>query len=178
MIEARTFTDSLDSARTILHTQKATNKGSYRIIDEIFHCSDPLVSLADEFLRLREVPENIWEDKAVVLAVKKTRLQTIGKYSDIPLKIQFDKRKDAEAYYNKHLAAQYVHDFSFSRIGWQYVMNNGDVVDLEIIEDNYPSIEFKSETDESVEKLLSLFGISSKNVITGPSVVAVKELLN
>ena len=177
MIEARIFTNSLDDAKAILQTQKAVNKGVYKIIDEIFHNRDASVPLTSEFLRLRVVPENIWHDKGVILAVKKTRLQTVGKNSDIPLKLQFDKRKDAETYYTEYLSAQYIKDFSFSRIGWQYILANGDVVDLEIIENDHPSIEFKSETADGIEKLLSLFNISSDQVITGPSVVAVKEIL-
>jgi len=177
MIEARIFTPSLENAKATLQTHKAINKGRYKIIDEIFRSKDVSVSLIDEFLRLREMPENIWEDRDVILAVKRTRLQAIGKNSDIPLKQQFDKREDAEAYYTEHLSDQYVSDFSFSRIGWQYILPSGDVVDLEIIEDDYPSIEFKSETAAGIEKLLSLFSVSSDEVITGPSVVAVKKIL-
>lgn len=51
------------------------------------------------------------------------------------------------------------------------------MVDLEIIEDKYPSIELKSETDEGMERLLDKFHVKKENVITGPSVVAVRELL-
>jgi hypothetical protein len=177
MIEARIFTDILDDAKTILQTQKAVNKGAYKIVDEIFRSRDVTLPLIDEFLRLRVMHENIWNDKDVVLAVKRTRLQTVGKNSDIPLKLQFDRMEDAEAYYAKHLSTQYVKDFSFSRIGWQYIMDNDDVVDLEIIEDYYPSIEFKSETADGIEKLLSLFNIPRNQVITGPSVVAVRKML-
>lgn len=177
MIEARIFTNSLDEAKTILTAQKAISKGSYRIIDEIFQSTDPSIPLIEEFLRLRELPENIWDDKAVVLAIKTTELQAVGKNSDVPLKLQFDKREDAEAYYAQHLSNDYATAFSFSRIGWQYIMPNGDVVDLELIDNKYPSIEFKSQTSDGIEKLLSLFGISNEEVITGPSVVAVKELL-
>ena len=45
-------------------------------------------------------------------------------------------------------------DFEFWRIGWQYFLPDGDVVDLEIIEDKYPSIELKSETDDGLRALL------------------------
>ncbi|MDN5274469.1 MAG: hypothetical protein JWP06_370 [Candidatus Saccharibacteria bacterium] len=177
MIEARIFTDSLDEAKTILTAQKAINKGRYKIIDEIFQSTDPSIPLIEEFLRLRVLPENIWDDKAVVLAIKTTELQAVGKNSDVPLRLQFDKKDDAETYYTQHLSNDYTTAFSFSRIGWQYIMPNGNVVDLEIIDDKYPSIEFKSQTSDGIEKLLSLFGISNEEVITGPSVVAVKELL-
>jgi hypothetical protein len=178
MIEARIFTDSLNNAKTILQAQKAVYKGTYKIIDEIFRNKNKAIPLIDEFLRLRVLPENIWDDKDVVLAIKKTRLRTIGKNSEIPLKLQFNRREDAEAYYDKHLRTQYIKDFSFSRVGWQYIMNNGDVVDLEIIEDNYPSIEFKSETTSGMEDLLTLFNVSSDQVIIGPSAVAVKDRLS
>lgn len=177
MIEARIFTNSLDNAKAILQDQKAVNKGAYKIIDEIFRSRDASIPIIDEFLRLRVMPENIWNDRDVILAVKRTQLLTVGKNSEIPLKLQFDRKEDAEAYYTKHLSTQYVKDFSFSRIGWQYIMTNGDVVDLEIIEDKYPSIEFKSETADGIEKLLALFQVPSTEVISGPSVAAVRKIL-
>jgi adenylate cyclase class IV len=178
MIEARIFTDSLDYAKSILSSENALNKGNYEINDTIFRRTDNSTSLTDEFLRLRTLPINIWPDKSVVLAVKKTKLQAIGKHSEIPLKLQFDTHDKAESYVNEHLSTEYTEDFSFTRIGWQYFLPNGDVVDLEIIEGTYPSIEFKSETAEGIAKLLSLFHVSPDEAIQGPSVVAVKKLLN
>jgi len=177
MIEARIFIDSLDEAKQILTAQKAICKGQYKIIDEIYRSTDTSVTLNDEFLRLRVVPENIWNEKEVILAIKNTQLQAVGKNSTIPLKLQYDTKHQAETYYLENLSDKYVKDFSFSRIGWQYLLNN-DVVDLEIIEDKYPSIEFKSETAEGLEKLLTLFDVSSSQVISGPSVIAVREILN
>jgi hypothetical protein len=56
-------------------------------------------------------------------------------------------------------------------------MQNGDVVDLEIVQHDFPSIEFKSHTDEGIQKLLSRFNVDQRDVITGPSVMAVKDKL-
>jgi len=70
-----------------------------------------------------------------------------------------------------------VKDFEFWRIGWQYFLPDGDVVDLEIIEDKYPSIELKSETDDGLRALLNKFNIKEEDVITGPSVFAVRGIL-
>lgn len=151
MIEARAFVTEIDSARTLLENEKAEFKGFYKIHDTIFRNTAKNVPLNDEFLRLRYIPENIWEEKAVILAVKKTITQKTGKISDIPTKIQFDTLEDAQKYFQENLADTYSEDFDFWREGWQYYLSNGDVVDLEIIEDVYPSIEFKSETDEGIE---------------------------
>ena len=177
MIEARAFVGSLDSAREALDKEQAVNQGRYRINDSIYRNYDAGISLVDEFLRLREVPENIWNEKEVILALKQTDLRKVGKRSRIPLKLQFDHKSDAEAYYIEHLQNEYLFDFSFSRVGWQYFLPNGDIVDLEIVEDKYPTIEFKSKTDAGIEQLAKLLSIQKHEVITGPSVVAVKRLL-
>lgn len=177
MIEARVFTDSLDNAKEILYGLEAEYQGRYKIDDAIYRSADNAVSLTDEFLRLRVVPENIWDEKPVILALKQTELRQLGKTSHIPLKLQFDTKAEAEEYYNAHLADDYVFDFAFSRVGWQYVLSNGDVVDLEILEDTHPSIEFKSDTDEGVKKLLGMFAVSERDVIKGPSVTVLRQVV-
>jgi hypothetical protein len=177
MIEARIFTDSLDDARSRLAALGGENQGRYVINDEIYRNVDETVSLADEFLRLRVVPENIWDEKPVILALKQTKLRSLGKDSQIPLKLQFDTKEEAKAYYDQHLKDEYVFDFSFSRVGWQYFLPNSDVVDLEILEDKYPSIEFKSKTDEGMKRLLGMFAVNEGDVVRGPSVVAFKPVL-
>lgn len=177
MIEARVFTENLDIARQKLTELDASCQGRYKIDDMIYRNVDETITLTDEFLRLRVVPENIWDEKAVILALKQTKLRTLGKNSHIPLKLQFDNKSDAEAYYTQNLKNEYVFDFSFSRIGWQYFLPNGDVVDLEILEDDYPSVEFKSQTDEGIRRLLGVFAINNDDVMKGPSVVAFKDVL-
>jgi hypothetical protein len=177
MIEARVFVDRLDDAKKVLDQERAELKGKYKIHDTIYRSIDKDVPLITEFLRLRVVPENIWNEKNVILALKQTVLRTVGKNSHIPIKLQFDKREEAEAYYEQNLKDSYIKDFDFWRIGWQYFLPNGDVVDLEIIEDEYPSIELKSPTEVGMEMLLDKFDVKKEDVITGPSVVAVKDIL-
>lgn len=177
MIEARVFVDNLDDAKDILEQESAQLRGRYKIHDTIYRSVDKNVPLIEEFLRLRVVPENIWEDKKVVLALKQTELHAVGKNSHVPAKLQFNEREEAEAYYEQNLRDSYARDFDFWRIGWQYLLPNGNVVDLEIIEDNYPSIELKAETDADMEKLLNTFNVKKEDVITGPSVVAVRDIL-
>lgn len=177
MIDARIFIDSLDKAKSVLDSERAELKGKYIIHDTIYRNIDSSISLVDEFLRLREVPENIWNEKRVILALKQTELQTVGKSSHIPLKLQYDKREEAESYYRQNLKDKYIKDFDFWRIGWQYSLANGDVVDLEIIDDKYPSIEFKSENELGIKRLLAKFGVNNEEIIKGPSVVAIRELL-
>jgi hypothetical protein len=174
MLEARNFVSDLDNARRILAEQKAEYKGEYLIHDIIFRSKDSRRTLNDDFLRLRLVPKNIWEDKGVILAIKNTELKSVGKNSVIPLKLQFDTETEARDYYTKNLADKYTYDFEFNRKGWQYFIGT-EGVDLEDIE-GHRSIEVKSETEEGLKKLTELFGM--KNIIKGPSVVAVKTILN
>jgi hypothetical protein len=177
MIEARIFTDSLEPARSVLRREDAVLAGAYKIHDTIYRSRNEDVPLIDEFLRLRVIPENIWDEKAVILAVKQTQLHTTGKHSLVPLKLQFDEREAAEAYYGQNLKDAYVRDFEFWRIGWQYILHSSAVIDLEIIENKHPSIELKAETEEAMEKLLDTFNVQRGDVIVGPSVVAIRSLL-
>lgn len=177
MIEARVFTDNLDDARMTLAGLNAENQGRYTIDDEIYRNIDDTTLLVDEFLRLRVIPENIWDEKPVILALKQTELRSLGKNSRIPLKLQFDTKEEAKEYYAEHLAREYVFDFAFSRIGWQYFLPNGDIVDLELLEDEYASIEFKSKTDNGIKSLIDTFAINESDVMRGPSAVAFKQVL-
>lgn len=178
MIEARAFIPELESARAVLESEGALFKGFYKIHDTIFCNSVTGAPLHEEFLRLRHVPVNIWDEKSVILAIKKTIAQQTGKISDIPTKIQFDTVEEAREYYEAHLQNTYTQDYSFWRDGWQYALANGDIVDLEIVEDVYPTIELKSKSNEGIQALLTTFSIPSSQIIQGPSVTAVRELLN
>ncbi len=174
MLEARNFVSDLDAARKVLNEHKAEFKGEYVIHDIIFRSKDKKKTLTDEFLRLRLVPKNIWPDKAVILAIKNTELKSVGKNSVIPLKMQFDKEQEARDYFSENLADQFEYAFEFKRKGWQYFIGT-EGVDLEDIE-GHCSIEVKSETEEGLKRLTELFGM--RNIIVGPSVVAVKTILN
>lgn len=177
MIEARVFVDSLDAARNTLEQENAELQGRYKIHDTIYRNVDTSIPLVEEFLRLRVIPENIWDEKQVILALKQTDLHIVGKSSRVPMKLQYDNYEDAEEYYEQNLKDEYVKEFDFWRIGWQYLLPNGNVVDMEIIEDKHPTIELKSNTDTGMEKLLDAFDIKKMDVITGPSVVAVRDIL-
>ncbi len=174
MLEARTFVDNLNKAKEILKSQNANLKGKYASQNIIYASKDPSKTLADVFLRLRHHSLNIWEEKDVIVAIKETKLKRIGKDSIIPLKKEFDTEEDAREFIDKNYSGQFKYSFEYGCIGWQYNLG-GDQVDLEDIE-GHLSIEFKSKTVEGLERLLKLFGI--KEVIKGPTVIAVKEMLN
>jgi hypothetical protein len=175
MLEARAFVSEIESARKILD-EEAYFKGEYICRDAIYISQDPSISLADEFLRLRVNEKNIWKEKDVILAIKQTKQKKIGKDSIIPLKKEFDTEEEAKKYIAENFHDRFKFDFQFTRLGWQYDLE-GDQVDLEKVE-NVPTcytIEVKSSTDEGLQKLLDMLGITS--VIAGPSVVEIKRLL-
>jgi hypothetical protein len=127
--------------------------------------------------------------------MKNTLLQEVGKQSVISVKEQFDTRAEAESFIASKFGEDFVKDFGFFRIGWQYFLSNGDGIDLEEIEGRvseddkidslgndgskniYPSIEFKSKTQEGLKALLEKFGVQEDDVAKGPSVVVVREKL-
>ncbi len=175
MFDARIFTSTLKDAEEILKRENAAYKGEYSIKDIIYKSKDPEQGLDKVFLRLRLVPNNIWNEKPVIVAIKNTELKTVGKQSIIPLKKEFDTEAEARKYIEENYLDQFEFVFEFERIGWQYFIGE-DGIDLEDIEGHY-SIEFKSKTEEGLQKLLRLFGIKNEEVIKGPSVVAIWDLL-
>ena len=173
MLEARTFVNNFDKAREVLKSLDAVSKGDYEIHDIIFRSKDLSKTMVDEFLRLRVVPKNIWNEKGIIVAIKQTEVRDIGKNYTIPLKKEFDSREEAQKFIDENLLDKFEYSFEFSRTGEQYDFQEGQV-DLEDIE-GHLSIEVKSKTEEGLKRLVELFDI--KDTIKGPSVVAVKELL-
>ena len=173
MLEARAFLASLDEMKEILNKQNAVYKGEYQIHDIIYSPKDKNKTLTDEFLRLRVISKNIWDEKDVIVAVKNTELKEKGKNSIVPLKKQFDTKEDAQSYINENILDKFEHLYEFDRTGWQYDLGD-DQVDMEDIEGHF-SIEVKSATEEGLQKLIKLFGL--ENILKGPSVVEIKELL-
>ncbi len=173
MQDARIFLPSLDKAQEILKQDGWVFKGKYVIHDKIYASKDPAQGLDTVFLRLRSVPNNIWEDKDFIVAIKYTELKEVGKQSIIPVKEQFDTLEAAEEYIQKNYSDTFNYVYEFDRVGWQYDFGE-DQIDLEDIE-GHCSIEFKSKTTEGLQKLLDRF--EAKDVITGPSVVAVRNIL-
>lgn len=176
MFDARVFPESLENAKKILEKQGVILKGEYQIHDFIFASVDPKQTLDKVFLRLRIVPVNIWNEKRVIVAVKNTELQKVGKKSIIPIKEQFDTESEARIFIDKNYSEKFKPDFDFDRKGWQYDLPNGDQVDLEDIEGRF-SIEFKSKTEHGLQKLLELFEVNPEDVVKGPSVVVVRDRL-
>ncbi len=172
MFDARNFIQDLEPAKKILEAQGAVLKGHYVIHDCIYKATDGTL-IDSVFLRLRLVPVNIWNEKAVIVAIKNTQKKEVGKVSVIPLKKEFDTKEEAEVFIQQNYASQFTFDFEFDREGWQYDLGE-DQVDLENIE-GHCSIEFKSKTEEGLRKLLDLF--NAEDLIRGPSVVAIKKIL-
>lgn len=173
MLEARTFVENFDKAKEVLASLSAKFKGEYEIHDIIFASKDPSKTMVEEFLRLRSIPKNIWNEKNFIVAIKHTEIKNIGKDYTTPLKEQFDTIEQAQKFVDENLLDKFEYSFEFHRIGWQYDLSEGQV-DLEDIE-GFLSIEIKSKTEEGLKRLADLFDI--KDTIKGPSVVAVKELL-
>ncbi len=174
MLEARTFIRSLEVSRNILAEEKAVFRGCYAIRDIIFSSRDASLPLEKVFLRLRIIPQNIWSEKDVVVSIKETEVKKVGKNSVIPIRKEFDTEEEAKAFIEEKYAKKFQYAFEFDRIGWQYDIGD-DQVDLEDIE-GHKSIEFKSESEEGLQRLLALF--STKDVITGSSVVEIKKILH
>ena len=173
MLEARSFLKSLDEAKKVLKEKGAVFKGEYKIHDTIFKSLDPSRGLEKEFLRLRHNQINIWSEKDFIVAVKNTELEEVGKNSVIPVREEFDAEEEAKKYIEDNLLYAFTYDYEFDRIGWQYSLGE-DEVDLEDIEGNF-SIEVKSETEDGLKRLVELFNM--ENILKGPSVVIIREIL-
>jgi hypothetical protein len=175
MFDARIITKDLESFREVLRAHNAVFKGEYALHDEIYAHNDPNQGIEKIFLRFRFVSKNIWNEKAFIVSIKQTELQQVGKRSIIPIKKQFGTEKEARTFIEENYAEHFHFLYEFDRTGWQYDLGT-DQIDLEDIEGVY-SVEFKSETEAGLKELLNLFGVDRQEVIQGPSIVAIKELL-
>ena len=176
MLEARAFVKEIESVRKILIEKQAIFKGEYRCRDIVFYPTDPNKGLEDELLRLRINEKNIWNEKDVIVAIKKTEKRDIGKNSVILARTEFDHEVDARKYIDKNFSDDFKLDFEFTRTGWQYDLEDNQV-DLERVE-NIPdcyTIEIKSKTDDELKKLVKMFSLPEP--IKGPTVVAMKKLM-
>lgn len=174
MLEVRSFVQRFDKAKEILEKEKALFKGEYVIHDTIYSSKDKSKTLIDELLRLRVISKNIWNEKNVILVIKNTEVKEVGKNSHIPFRMEFDTGAEAKKYVEENLKDQFEYCYEFSRVGWQFDIGE-DQVDLEDIE-GLLSIEAKSKTEDGLKKLAELFEM--EDVVKGPSVIRVKELLN
>ena len=175
MFDARTFPRSLDGANRILKEEGAVFRGEYVIHDTIFASKDSIQNLGTIFLRLRHIPKNIWSEKEYIVVIKNTEIKEVGKQSIIPIKNQFDIETEAREFIENNYSVTFEYAFEFDRTGWQYDMGV-DQVDLEDIEGNF-SIEFKSPTENGLKKLLQKFQVELSEVIQGPSVIAIQDII-
>jgi hypothetical protein len=175
MFDARIFTSELDTFKKALHDHEAVFKGEYVISDSIFSTKDPNSGIDKIFLRLRHISKNLWNEKPFIVSVKQTKLQEVGKQSIILGKKDFETLNEAREFIEENYADTFEFLYNFDRVGWQYDLGNNQI-DLEDIEGRY-SLEFKSPTEAGLKQLLKLFNVKDKDVISGPSVVAIKDLL-
>ena len=120
MLEARTFVDTLDRAKEILEKEGAIFRGRYIIKDIVFSSTDKSLPLEKVFLRLRLIPENIWNEKDVIVSIKQTELQEVGKNSIIPVRKEFDTEEEAREFIEKNYSQKFEFAYEFEREGWQY----------------------------------------------------------
>lgn len=177
MLEARVFVPEIESARKTLEENRALFKGEYVCRDIIFASTNPDIELKDKFLRLRINEKNIWDEKYVIVAIKETKKKEIGKESIIPIRQEFDTEKEGREYIKQNFTNDFKESFAFTRTGWQYDLGENQV-DLERVENfkNCYTIEIKSKTEDGLKRLQEMFNL--QNLIQGPTVVAIKELLD
>ena len=179
MIEARVFLSSIDEVNNIrkkLENFNAVFKGEYCLTDKIYSSYNPKKELDDEFLRLRIYHKNIWPQKDVILSVKIHDQKEIGVDAAAPLKKEFDTEEDANKYIEDNLLDKYKYEFTFTRTGWQYDLNE-DQVDIEKVDDleNFYTIEFKSQTIQGLRNIENLLNL--KDIILGPIASHMKSLI-
>lgn len=175
MFEARAFVEDLQTFKKKLEELNAEYKGDYDTRDVIYRSKDESKDLADEFLRLRIHTKQIWSEKDFIVAVKQTKTEEVGKHSVIPVKEEFETEEAARQYIDDNLIEHFEYDFEFSRLGWQFDLDE-DQIDLEEVKEKpLYTVELKSPTVDGLKKLCEIFGVTE--TITGPSVVAVKERL-
>ncbi len=176
MLEARAFVPEIESTRKILEDKGAIFKGEYICRDLIFIPNRSDKPYGEEFLRLRINEKNIWNEKDVIVVIKKVQRKEMGKDSLIPFRKEFDTEKEGRDYIEKSFSKDFKFDFEFTRTGWQYDLGE-DQIDLEKVEglNNCYTIEIKSKTVDGLKHLADIFKLDS--LIKGAMLGEMKKLL-
>src|SRR3990167_7481771 len=124
MIEGRATISGIEDTRKQVEQFGAIFKGEYIFKDVIFIPKKDDFNLSDDFLRMRIYSKTNWPTKNIVLVRKQTEFKSTGKIDKIILKEEFDTEKEAVNFVETNLSSEFERRFEFSRIGWQYQLEN------------------------------------------------------
>ncbi len=161
MIEGRAIISSIEDARKKVEQLGAIWKGEYIFKDIIFIPKKDNFNLSDDFLRIRVYSKTNWPTKSFVLVRKQTEFKSVGKIDKVILKEEFDSEEKAIDFVKNNLSSEFKKGFKFSRIGWQYQLENLRIF-IEDIEGYKPSIEIEAETEEELKLLFDKLNIIEK----------------
>lgn len=144
--EIRAVCNDTQEIREKLSQKQATYLGEYIFTDFIYRRSSS-PDLNEEFIRIRSYEKTGWKQKAIVVAHKaKDELENIQK---IVSQTEHECLEEAL----QIIPEGFVREFSFSRQGWEYQLNDLSVY-IEKIEGMLPSIEVLA---PSYQVILDLF---------------------
>lgn len=161
MIEGRAIISDIEDARVKVERFGAIFKGEYAFRDVIFVPMKAHFRLSDDVLRMRVFSRSNSPSPNVVLVRKQTEFSALGKTDNVILKNEFDTEKEALDFVQNNLSAEFTRDFEFSRVGWQYQLENQRIF-IEDIMGFPPMIEFEAETEDQLKSLFEKNDILEK----------------
>jgi len=161
MIECRAIISGIEETKKKVGQLGAIFKGEYIFKDVIFIPKKNVFNLSDDFLRMRVYTKTNWPTKNIVLVRKQTEFKSTGKIDKVVLKEEFNTEEEVLDFINKNLASEFKRGFEFSRIGWQYQLENYRIF-IEDIEGFKLSVEIEAETEEELKSLFDKLNIIEK----------------
>ncbi len=157
IFEERCKIKGIEIGRKIAELIGGTFKGYYSATDIIFKFKndDPEKGV----IVLRAFNINNRNTKNFTLTQKKAEWINKIKIDHIFLKEKFDTMKEATDFITHHYGESIKEDFSYSRDGWEYHLNNCRIF-IENIENIGPTIEIESDNKEDLEKLIKQFNVT------------------
>ncbi len=149
MIEKRALVKDLKETRATIEKLGVKFKSNYIFRDIIFLSREK--GVLDDIVRVRVYIKSNWPTKKVVLIKKKNEWANQTKRSNIFLKKEFDKEKEAFDFIKERLP-EFIRGPEYEREGWQYDFDDCQIF-LEDIKGFKPSIEIESEDERKMDYL-------------------------
>jgi len=165
-IESRGKIKDIKDAKNVAKNVGCEFKGYYSARDMIFKSKKAERGIID----LRAFSMNNRQSKNYILTQKIAEWSGKTKKDKIVLKDSFDTMGEALAFMIVHYGEDLKEDYRYSREGWEYGLEKGDIF-IEVIEKLGPTIEIEADNKSDLEDLFKLFEVTERFSESTPEIM-------
>lgn len=166
MFYARIILNNKDNLQQILNDLQAQKKSDFSFYDLVYLNRDGS-SITDDTLKIRVYQHNEWNSKAVLVIRKKAERINGVKEDKFLVREEFDTEEEAKSFVEDNYRDTFDYVFRLEKTGEEY-QNDNLRIWIEDIKDMGISIEFGSESQESVEEVIKMFDVKERLTMSVP----------